>query len=124
MSSKITWTRAQTIAQNYQNNGPYLDAAPDANGKPQHLKAWWIDRTSLMDILTNTPNCDGIRAYIVLQDQDEQGRPLPVPYHSLVLAGTQSDASGQHQNFRPADDLVYDCYKPCPNMCGTQNLIV
>jgi hypothetical protein len=120
MSSKITWSRAQTIVQNYQTQGPWLRAAPDTSGNPQRLRAWWIDLAALQDIINNTPNCDGMRAYICLQDQDESGAAI-TPYHSLVLVGTQPGDADVHDNFKPANGMVTDMINPCPNVCPNKN---
>jgi hypothetical protein len=120
MSSKISWSRAQTVVQNYQNQGPWLRAAPDATGNPQKLRAWWIDLAALQDIISNTPNCDGMRAYICLQDQDENGSPI-TPYHSLVLVGTNPGDAGAHDNFKPASGMVVDNIQPCPSNCTNKN---
>jgi hypothetical protein len=123
MSSKISWSRAQTVVQNYQNQGPWLRAAPDATGNPQKLRAWWIDLAALQQIISNTPDCDGIRAYICLQDQDETGAQI-TPYHSIVLVGTQLGPDGAHDNFKPADDMVIDTILPCPKACTNRNPLI
>ena len=120
MSSKITWSRAQTVVQNYQAQGPFLKASPNASGEPQRLRAWWIDLAALQEIINSTPDCDGMRAYICLQDQDESGAAI-TPYHSLVLVGTQAGDAGVHDNFRPASGMVIDTVAPCPNTCTSKN---
>jgi hypothetical protein len=120
MSSKITWSRAQTVVQNYQAQGPWLKAAPGTSGEAQRLRAWWIDLAALQDIINSTPNCDGMRAYICLQDKDAAGADIP-PYHSLVLVGTQPGDAGVHDNFKPASELVIDSVSPCPHTCTSKN---
>jgi len=111
------------MAQNYQAQGPFLRAEPGTNGAAQHLKAWWIDIASLMDILTNTPQCDGLRAYIVLQDRNQENNAI-TPYHSLVLIGTQPGSNGIHDNFRPANSMVIDFVEPCPSTCTDKNPLI
>jgi len=121
MASKIQWSRASTIAHNWQNSTYKLLAEQDQHGATQYLKSWWVDKATLLDILNSTPNSSGIRLYPVAQDQDLSGNAVPL-YHSLVLVGTQPGTRpGDQDNFRPADDMVYDFLQPCPNMCPSKN---
>ncbi len=113
MATIISLAEAKSLTQEYQQQNSALGGPGLLTPASQFLNGFFIDRTSLEDMLSNT-SVVGISIDIA---KDAAFKGQPVNIFNLVVVGAQPNLGGVTGYTYVATGNIYSDWPPCPTIC-------